>query len=235
MTQGPDAQRIAVRHVLRETAALVNGSGPLEPILAAVTERLMLAAHAVDVSIAVGSGGVWQRRWRRTLSGFAACADPVDDALARAVLADGTSLVAGSRAYSALHDDGRVIGAVWMESPAHDYDDDALALCDAFAGYLSLALQMSALHDRTRDLEALIVVDPLTGVSNRRAFDAALEKGWSRAIRTKKPLAVALLDVDHFKAYNDTYGHPAGDACLKRIAAACSSASEITTANSSPP
>jgi diguanylate cyclase (GGDEF)-like protein len=221
MTQGPDAQRIAVRHVLRETAALVNGSGPLEPILAAVTERLMLAAHAVDVSIAVGSGGVWQRRWRRTLSGFAACADPVDDALARAVLADGTSLVAGSRAYSALHDDGRVIGAVWMESPAHDYDDDALALCDAFAGYLSLALQMSALHDRTRDLEALIVVDPLTGVSNRRAFDAALEKGWSRAIRTKKPLAVALLDVDHFKAYNDTYGHPAGDACLKRIAEAC--------------
>jgi len=229
MTQGPDAQRIAVRHVLRETAALVNGSGPLEPILAAVTERLMLAAHAVDVSIAVGSGGAWLRRWRRTQTGFSVCEDPVDDALARAVLADGTSLVAGSRAYSALHDDGRVIGAVWIQSPAHDYDDDALALCDAFAGYLSLALQMSALHDRTRDLEALIVVDPLTGVSNRRAFDNALEKGWTRAIRTKKPLAVALLDVDHFKAYNDTYGHPAGDACLKRIAEACKASVVRTT------
>jgi diguanylate cyclase (GGDEF)-like protein len=229
MMQGPDAQRIAVRHVLRETAALVNGSGPLEAILAAVTERLMLAAHANDVSIAVGAPGAWLRRWRRTAAGFAVCEDAVDDALARTVLSDGESIVAGQRAYSPLHDDGRVIGAVWIASAGHDYDDDALALCDAFAGYLSLALQMSALQDRTRDLEALIVVDALTGVPNRRAFDNALEKSWNRAIRTKKSLAVALLDVDHFKAYNDTYGHPAGDACLKRIAQACKASVVRTT------
>jgi diguanylate cyclase (GGDEF)-like protein len=229
MAQGPDAQRIAERHVLRETAALVNGSGPLEAMLDAVTERLMLAAHAGVVTIAVGDPAGWNVRWRRTAAGFTVCEEAVADPIARAVLADGASVVSGTGAYSALFDDGRVIGAVWIASPAHDYDDDALALNDAFAGYLSLALQKAALHDRTRDLEAMIVVDAMTGVPNRRAFDVALERGWSRASRTRKPIAVALLDVDHFKSYNDTYGHPAGDLCLKRIAQACKASVLRTT------
>jgi diguanylate cyclase (GGDEF)-like protein len=223
MTQGSDAQRIAVRHVLRETAALVNGNTPLDEMLAAVTERLILAAHASEVSIAIGAPSAWRMRWRRTAAGFHTCDEPVADPIACAVLVGGASLVSRTRAYSALHDDGRTIGAVWIASHEHEYDDDALALLDAFAGYLSLALQKAALHDRARHLEELAVIDALTGVPNRRAFDAALERTWVRALRTKTPLAVALLDVDHFKAYNDTFGHPEGDACLKRIAQACKS------------
>ncbi len=61
--------------------------------------------------------------------------------------------------------------------------------------------------------------DELTALPNRRAWDEALEREMSRAERTEQPLCVALLDLDHFKAYNDQFGHQAGDAHLRRTAA----------------
>lgn len=69
-------------------------------------------------------------------------------------------------------------------------------------------------------LEALSLTDALTGVANRRNFDAVLSIEWKRACRSGDPLALILVDVDHFKAYNDTYGHQGGDACLRDVAAA---------------
>lgn len=72
----------------------------------------------------------------------------------------------------------------------------------------------------TDELRRLATVDGLTGLSNRRAFDAALEREWQRALRDGEPLALLLMDVDHFKKYNDHYGHPAGDACLQAVAGA---------------
>lgn len=79
--------------------------------------------------------------------------------------------------------------------------------------------------ERTRELqvlnsrlETLSLTDPLTGIANRRHFDDVLAKEWTRAQRVGEPLALAVLDVDWFKAYNDHYGHPAGDSCLQQIA-----------------
>jgi diguanylate cyclase (GGDEF)-like protein len=69
-------------------------------------------------------------------------------------------------------------------------------------------------------LEALVVTDPLTGVANRRRFDQSLADEWRRGIRDHLPLSLLVLDVDWFKSFNDTYGHPLGDSCLKRIAEA---------------
>lgn len=69
-------------------------------------------------------------------------------------------------------------------------------------------------------LRALTLTDPLTGVANRRAFDERLDAEWRRCARAGQPVALILADVDHFKAYNDHYGHPAGDACLVQVAAA---------------
>lgn len=69
-------------------------------------------------------------------------------------------------------------------------------------------------------LRALTLTDPLTGVANRRAFDARLEAEWRRGARSGMPMALILLDVDYFKSYNDHYGHQAGDACLMQVAAA---------------
>jgi two-component system cell cycle response regulator len=64
------------------------------------------------------------------------------------------------------------------------------------------------------------MLDPLTQIANRRQFDAFLDKEWQRAIRNAAPLSLVVLDVDHFKLYNDTLGHAAGDACLQKVAQA---------------
>jgi diguanylate cyclase (GGDEF)-like protein len=68
-------------------------------------------------------------------------------------------------------------------------------------------------------LRRWVYIDGLTGIHNRRHFDEALAQEWSRALRLGSTLSMLLLDVDHFKPYNDHYGHPAGDECLRRIAA----------------
>jgi diguanylate cyclase (GGDEF)-like protein len=71
---------------------------------------------------------------------------------------------------------------------------------------------------RYRDeLESLSTRDPLTGLANRRAFDEALPYEWRRARRGEQPVSLLMIDVDAFKAYNDHYGHPAGDSCLTAI------------------
>lgn len=69
-----------------------------------------------------------------------------------------------------------------------------------------------------RQLAALSSTDALTGLANRRRFDEVWESEWQRAARMGLPLALALIDVDYFKAYNDHYGHQAGDACLRQVA-----------------
>jgi diguanylate cyclase (GGDEF)-like protein/PAS domain S-box-containing protein len=76
-------------------------------------------------------------------------------------------------------------------------------------------------HKRSEDaLQRAAMLDPLTKIANRRHFDAALEKEWQRAIRNAQPLSLLVLDVDHFKLYNDTLGHAAGDVCLQQVAQA---------------
>ena len=70
----------------------------------------------------------------------------------------------------------------------------------------------------TRSLEKISYLDSLTGIPNRRSFDEQFDKEWQRAIRHNTSLAMLFIDVDHFKKYNDSYGHSAGDNCLIRIA-----------------
>ena len=62
----------------------------------------------------------------------------------------------------------------------------------------------------------------MTGIANRRMFNYTVEKEWARALRTKSSLALIFIDIDHFKQYNDYYGHQQGDHCLNRVAQAIS-------------
>ncbi len=71
-------------------------------------------------------------------------------------------------------------------------------------------------------LQELANRDGLTGLANRRQFDKTLKQEWGRAVREATPLSLLMIDVDHFKLYNDTYGHQGGDACLQFAAYAMS-------------
>ena len=72
----------------------------------------------------------------------------------------------------------------------------------------------------TDTLRRIATVDSLTGIANRRQFDLALEREWLLARRAGEPIALLMIDVDHFKLYNDRYGHPIGDICLQQVARA---------------
>jgi two-component system chemotaxis family response regulator WspR len=68
------------------------------------------------------------------------------------------------------------------------------------------------------ELQRLSNLDGLTGIANRRLFEEFLGQEWQRAVRQREQLTLIMIDVDHFKFYNDTYGHQAGDDCLRRLA-----------------
>jgi len=76
-------------------------------------------------------------------------------------------------------------------------------------------LELKEHRDR---LEELSWLDPLTGIANRRRFDEHLSREWSRASRAGRPITIAIVDIDEFKKYNDHFGHPRGDQCLRRVA-----------------
>jgi len=86
------------------------------------------------------------------------------------------------------------------------------------AAYRALHESQQQLMAANLELERLTNVDGLTGLSNRRYFDESIDSEWKRAIRAGTSLGVLMIDVDHFKLYNDTYGHLAGDEVLKSVA-----------------
>jgi PleD family two-component response regulator len=87
-----------------------------------------------------------------------------------------------------------------------------------------LAAREQELRDANGQLRELVDIDALTGIANRRAFNARLAAEWQLAAELGQPLAVLIVDVDHFKLFNDCYGHLQGDACLRRF-------SEVLTAS----
>lgn len=73
------------------------------------------------------------------------------------------------------------------------------------------------LEESNEKLKRLSTLDGLTGIPNRRSFDERLETEWQRAIREQEDISLIMIDIDHFKPYNDHYGHVAGDVCLRQV------------------
>jgi diguanylate cyclase (GGDEF)-like protein len=109
-------------------------------------------------------------------------------------------------------------------------EDETRALAAGAADFISKPVNAAVVRARVRTqltvkrqadaLRALSLTDGLTGVANRRAFDERLDAEWRRCARAGLPMALILADIDHFKQYNDHYGHQAGDSCLAQAAAA---------------
>ncbi len=87
----------------------------------------------------------------------------------------------------------------------------------------------AALNRAMHKLEDLSVTDPLTGLANRRCFDEVMDRELARLKRTSGVLSIMMIDIDSFKAFNDTYGHVAGDDCLRKIGAVIKSSINRTT------
>lgn len=90
----------------------------------------------------------------------------------------------------------------------------------------SLVSLASELDTANQELQRLSASDALTGIANRRYFDEHITREWRRARRNASSVALMMCDVDHFKLFNDTYGHQAGDECLRRVAGAIATSLE---------
>ena len=109
-------------------------------------------------------------------------------------------------------------------------EDETRALGAGAADFITKPVNTAVVRARVRTqltvkrqsdaLRALTLTDGLTGMSNRRAFDDALANEWRRCARARVPMALIMVDIDHFKTFNDEYGHQAGDECLQRVSAA---------------
>jgi diguanylate cyclase (GGDEF)-like protein/PAS domain S-box-containing protein len=102
------------------------------------------------------------------------------------------------------------------------WQDEEVQRATAITDHLAIAIQQAELYQQleaaNRSLLDLALLDPLTQIANRRHFTDYLEKTWKRLQQKQEYLSLILVDVDYFKAYNDSYGHQAGDLCLQKIA-----------------
>ncbi len=113
---------------------------------------------------------------------------------------------------------GRTVHGALLVLGAAAFDEGAIALLESCALYAGARISNDGVRSARSRYERLASTDALTGLANRRRFDEVLEAEWKRAGRMNSPLALIMLDIDYFKAFNDTYGHPAGDRCLQQVA-----------------
>lgn len=109
---------------------------------------------------------------------------------------------------------GQTIGLMYIEGTADQFDEDRLDLIRRFSDQIGMSLATLQLEQQLREQS---LHDPLTGLYNRRYFEAAIEKEVARADRHEQTIGFMMIDIDHFKAINDQYGHQAGDLILKGV------------------
>ena len=113
--------------------------------------------------------------------------------------------------YRARH---RQKSEIWVESTLRA----TRSVSGEVDGVVAITRDVTQHKNREEKLETLATIDGLTGLANRRRFDERLAEEWGRAQREGSSLALLMIDVDHFKTFNDEYGHPAGDECLRALA-----------------
>jgi two-component system cell cycle response regulator len=115
----------------------------------------------------------------------------------------------GAREVEIRHHDGSTRAMDLTVTPMHTAGEQV---------FIGLLHDISHRKQYEHTLERAALVDPLTRIANRRHFDNFFEQEWQRAVRSAEPLSLLVLDVDHFKLYNDALGHAAGDVALREVA-----------------
>lgn len=113
--------------------------------------------------------------------------------------------------------DGRVITCEWFNAWLPERPGDPREVVSLAIDITERRQSEAALAELTRSLESLSITDCLTGLANRRHFDEVLNTEYGRHVRSGGELSLIMLDIDHFKAFNDTYGHLKGDDCLREV------------------
>ena len=111
---------------------------------------------------------------------------------------------------------GKTVGVLYLYLPRDlEINEERMKILSNIGSQVGIAIENAKLYEETK---AFSLHDPLTGLANRRMLDIIFERNFIRAKRFSSPLSVLMLDIDHFKRYNDAYGHPAGDRLLCEVA-----------------
>jgi diguanylate cyclase (GGDEF)-like protein len=202
------AARLDIGDLVREASEILAEQQPLEQSASGICALLGQALGARSVSIVLDDveHGRSEYRYDQPLRSVG----DNDDCSAQTI-----PLQAGSKP----------IGAILLVLRSRDrLTKQEADIVEACARYIAVGLRNARLADANENLERLIEVDPLTEVGNRRRFDVVLGGEWRRCARKRESLSTIMVDVDYFKEFNDRYGHVAGDACLRQIARAITSA-----------
>jgi diguanylate cyclase (GGDEF)-like protein/PAS domain S-box-containing protein len=212
-----DARNSVVRSITELTGSVFSALCELEPegqaFAVTASTRDLVIGERIPIDPGAPSGVV--RAYRARAPFF------VGDGRSHPAVNPRLSGLAGARSfvYHPVEVAGRVAGVLvvgWAEDigSLHSREADLVALA---ADEAAVALQRRA---TMRELEEAALTDPLTGVANRRAFDRGLANELARARRSKRPFALAVMDLNGFKALNDAEGHEAGDLVLRAVAGA---------------
>ena len=246
-----EAQDQRDRHVIRRTAELLASDVPLRDVFSQFCRLLSSVIDASRVFIALHEKSTLRIAYM-LVDGMVGA--PVDSEIhagsqSSHVAESGVSVIKRTESdwtepRSAKHLIGRpdgndavsavyvplkfgpdIIGVLSVQSTAENaYDDADVELLETCALYLAVRVHDARQESVNRALQGLVSSDGLTGVANRRTFDERIVLEWERCVKAKTELAIVFVDVDFFKAFNDSYGHIAGDACLQQVAhalAAC--------------
>jgi diguanylate cyclase (GGDEF)-like protein len=199
---------------LAELAARLQDTRRVAEIRTVVLEQVLdaLPFGRGALVLSAGDDAVVQRAWASREPVLVKRLDPHTDPRLADELPDARNVVV-----LPLVADGEEVGVLALEYAGRDgatVPARTLAVAAQFASHAALALRNAVLLS---EIEKLATTDALTGVANRRSFEAALDRSVALAHRTGEPMSLVLVDVDRFKTINDTHGHPTGDVVLRTL------------------
>jgi diguanylate cyclase (GGDEF)-like protein len=210
--------------IVRMVAQIVSAEAPVADLWSRCAVPIALLVDGERMSVALRTADGDHLAFTSTDDDVSTARRPVEPgSVAAGVLESGETVVRDVRSGSDIGVPVRfgcqLLGAIVVEAVPHEALEH-VPLLESCALYVGARIDHANTLERTERYARLALIDSLTGVANRRKFDEMLPYEWARAAREGTPIALAILDLDFFKQFNDSYGHQAGDLCLQQVARA---------------